>query len=121
MAYTIERRGARDYSAYLNLYGYVYGDMSNPEKRAEVIRSLRRRDARTLAAARCELWRGVRAMDTDEIRQALKVKRYQIEQCGSVRPWNVRNADIRMFRVLVTELARREGKRRSPRARECGE
>ncbi|MFF3453225.1 hypothetical protein ACFYXH_02630 [Streptomyces sp. NPDC002730] len=107
MGYTIERRGRRDYSAYLAMYGHVYGDMSDPARRESVIRSLRRRDGLTLAAARRELWREVTAMGTEDIRHALRVKRYQIEECGNVRPWNVRNADIRMFRTLSRELARR--------------
>lgn len=110
MAYTIERRGKRDYSAYLDQYGHMYGDMSDPEKRAEVIRSLTRRDALTLASARRELWREVTTLSTYAIRHELTVKRYQIEECGSVRPWNVRNADIHMFRMLTTELERRTGK-----------
>jgi hypothetical protein len=108
MAYTIERRGKRDYSAYLDMYGHVYGDLSDPVKRAEVIRSLTRRDALTVASARRELWREVTVMSTEDIRHALKVKRYQIEECGSARPWNVRNTDIHMFRMLTRELSRRQ-------------
>jgi hypothetical protein len=92
------------------MYGSAYGDMSDPLKRAEVIVSLKRRDGLTLASARRELWREVTTMSTPAIRHELTVKRYQIEQCGSVRPWNVRNADIHMFRMLTTELARRTGK-----------
>ncbi|MFJ3634614.1 hypothetical protein [Streptomyces sp. NPDC090112] len=46
-------------------------------------------------------------MSTDAIRQELQVKRYQIEQCGAYRPWNIRNADIHMFRMLSRELKRR--------------
>lgn len=99
----------RDYSAYLRMYGSVYGDLSNPEKRAEVVRSLRRRDALMLASARREHWREVTAMSTEDIRHALKVKRYQIEQCCPARPWNIRNADIHVFRVLRRELRAREG------------
>ncbi len=99
----------RNYSAYLDMYGSFYGDMSDPEKRAEVIRSLTRRDALTLSSARREHWREITAMSTDDIRRELLVKRYQIEQCGSVRHWNIRNEDIHTFRVLRRELRTREG------------
>ncbi|ARX87862.1 hypothetical protein SMD44_07344 [Streptomyces alboflavus] len=46
-------------------------------------------------------------MSMEDIRCGIKVKRYQIEECAGVRPWNVRNADIGMFRMLTTELKRR--------------
>ncbi|MFJ8930578.1 hypothetical protein ACIRLA_28720 [Streptomyces sp. NPDC102364] len=46
-------------------------------------------------------------MSTEDIQHAVKVKRYQIEECGSVRPWNIRNCDIHTFRLLRRELRAR--------------
>ncbi|MEN8656389.1 hypothetical protein ABCR94_38900 [Streptomyces sp. 21So2-11] len=48
-------------------------------------------------------------MRTANIVYALKVKRYQLDHCGAVRPWNIRNADIHMYRMLHRELRKREG------------
>lgn len=108
MNYVLTRRqGARDYAAYLDMYGSMYGDMSDPVQRAEVVRSLRNRDARMLAAVRREFWREVVAMSTLFIRDEIRVKRYQLDHCGAYRPWNIRNADIRTYRVLCRELKRR--------------
>lgn len=108
MRYTLTRReGEKDYSAYLALHGWVYGDMNDPVRRAEVVQSLRRRDALTVASARRELWREVVAMPTWLIREEIKVKRYQLDHCGAYRPWNIRNADIRAYRRLGRELKRR--------------
>lgn len=111
-AYKIEQRPQRDYAAYLSTYlatyGPVYGDMSDPLKRAEVIVMLRRRDGLTLASARREFWREVKAMSTEDIRDAIAVKTYQLDYCGDMRPWNIRNADIHEFRVLSRELKSRE-------------
>lgn len=107
--YTTERRPFNPdrYTPYLTLYGHIYGDMSDPVKRAETIVALRRRDALSLAATCRALREMVTATDTDDLRQELKVKRYQIEQCPAYRPWNVRNADIHQFRMIINELRKR--------------
>lgn len=104
--YQIERRpfSPTRYDSYLETYGSVYGDMSDPVKRAETITALRRRDAMSLASACRELRQGVRERSTDDLTHELRVKRYQIEECAGVRPWNIRNADIHMFRMIVNEL-----------------
>lgn len=106
--YVIVRREQRDYTQYLATYGDMYGDMSDSRKRAEVVLSLRRRDAISLAAARRIEWMQITGMETEDIRHAINVKRYQIDQCE--RPWNVKNCDIRTFRMLMTELRRRESR-----------
>lgn len=97
----------KTYGPYLDMYGHVYGDMSDPVKRAETITILRRSDALTLAAACRQLRAQVREMTTDDILQEMRVKRYQIEECADQRPWNIRNADIHMYRMLLNELTRR--------------
>lgn len=104
--YKIERRpfDPSRYDSYLNMYGTVYGDMSDPVKRADTVRSLRRRDALSLASACRELRKQVANADTADLLHELKVKRYQIEECASVRPWNIRNADIHQFRMIINEL-----------------
>lgn len=94
------------YDAYLDMYGTVYGDMSDPDKRADTVRALRRRDASVLASARRQLRENVANTPTDELHHELTVKRYQIEQCPD-RPWNVRNADIHTYRMIINELRRR--------------
>lgn len=96
--------GPKTYGPYLDMYGSVYGDMSDPVKRAETITTLRRRDALSLASACRQLREQVREMTTEDIRHEMRVKRYQIEECADVRPWNIRNADIHMFRMLLNEL-----------------
>lgn len=98
---------AGDYAEYLRMYGSVYGDMSDPVKRAETIAALRHRDAKSLASAHREHWRIMRGMTTEDLRHELTVKRYQIEHCAEVRPWNIHNNDIRTFRMIWNELARR--------------
>lgn len=88
-------------------YGSVYGDMSDPVKRAETITALKRSDALSLASACRQLRAQVSEMTTDDIRHEMRVKRYQIEDCAGMRPWNIRNADIHMYRMLHNELTRR--------------
>ena len=104
--YRTERRPftPERYEPYLTLYGHVYGDMSDPQKRADTITALRRRDALSLAAACRSLRQMVADTTTADLRQELKVKRYQIEECPAYRPWNVLNADKHMFRMIVNEL-----------------
>lgn len=106
--YTIDRgRPARDYETYLATYGNVYGDMSDPGKRADTVKALRRRDALTLAGARRRHRAEIAELDTDSLRYDARVKRYQIECCAHVRPWNIRNADIGTFRMIINELRKR--------------
>jgi hypothetical protein len=95
------------YTPYLTMYGHMYGDMSDPAKRAETIASLRRRDARSLASACRALREDVARTPTTDLLHELKVKRYQIEECVAYRPWNIRNADIHSYRMIVNELKRR--------------
>lgn len=99
--------GPKTYDAYLDMYGAVYGDMSDPVKRAEVIAALRRRDAMSLAAACRQMREQVREMTTEDIQHEMRVKRYQIDHCADMRPWIIRNADIHMYRMLCNELDRR--------------
>lgn len=107
--YRTERRpfDASLYDSYLQMYGRVYGDMSDPVKRADTVKALRRRDAMSLASACRELRAQVTATPTVELLHELKVKTYQIEECGHVRSWNIRNADIHMYRMIINELKRR--------------
>jgi hypothetical protein len=95
------------YGSYLERNGHVYGDMSDPAKRAEAITILRRRDAKSLAAIYRRQRRDVAEMTTEDIHYEMRVKRYQIEECANVRPWNIRNCDIHMYRMLHNELTRR--------------
>lgn len=102
------------YDSYLEMYGGVYGDMSDPVKRAEVVKMLRHRDAHVVASARRDLRRKIIERDTGDLIDELAVKRYQIEHCSAFRGWNIRNADIHQLRMIVNELRRREA---IPRAR----
>lgn len=107
--YRTERRpfSPERYTPYLTMYGHMYGDMSDPVKRADTIRALRRRDAKADAAACRALREMVAATSTDDLLHDLKVKRYQIEKCPAYRPWNILNADKHMFRMIVNELRTR--------------
>lgn len=107
--YRAERRpfDPERYAPYLTLYGHVYGDMSDPVKRADTITALRRRDALADAAACRALREMVAQTETPDLWQELKVKRYQIEECPAYRPWNILNGDKHMFRMIVNELRRR--------------
>ncbi len=97
------------YDSYLTMYGDVYGDMNDPAKRADTVRALRRRDAFSLAAARRAIRAELAEYTTGGLPAEAKVKLYQINECANVRPWNVREADIRTLRMIVNELRRREG------------
>lgn len=92
------------YNGYLALYGHVYGDMSDPVKRADTVAALRRRDALVQASACRSLRAMVAETDTDELVQELRVKRYQLDECGAYRGWSVRNADIHQLRMIINEL-----------------
>ena len=107
--YRTERRpySPERYTPYLTLYGHVYGDMSDPVKRADTIRALRRRDGKSTAAACRALRQLIADTPTDDLLHDLKVKRYQIEECPAYRPWNVLNADIHQVRMIVNELRTR--------------
>jgi hypothetical protein len=103
---------ARNYSAYLEMYGHAYGDMSDPVKRAETIAMLRRRDARALAAARRE----IRAEYGRRSTGALKSKAYEYWTClNSERisqyrykyAPHIRAVDLHNFRMILNELERR--------------
>lgn len=108
-SYRTERRPFTpdQYTPYLTMYGFMYGDMNDPEKRAETIRVLRRRDARGLASACRALREQVTQETTEDLLHEVKVKRYQIEECVAYRPWNIRNADIHTIRMIRNELKRR--------------
>lgn len=107
--YRTERRpfDPARYNSYLQMYGTVYGDMSDPVKRAETVTALRRRDAMTVSAARRELRQEVTDRTTDDLREQLPGLRYLIEECAHVRPWNIRNCDIHMYRMIINELKHR--------------
>lgn len=107
--YRTERRpfDPSRYDSYLASYGSVYGDMSDPVKRAATVRALRRRDAMMSAAGRRELRRMVAEKNTEDLLHDVTVKRYQIEDCATVRPWNIRNFDIHWLRMVANELKRR--------------
>lgn len=98
---------ASHYDSYLTLYGSVYGDMSDPVKRADTVKALRRRDARTVSAACRQLRAEVTDTPTCDLHHELTVKRFQIEQCADSRPWSIRNADIHTYRMIINELRRR--------------
>lgn len=108
-SYRTERRPFTPdrYTPYLTMYGFMYGDMSDPQQRAETIRVLRRRDARVQASARRALREQVAQEATDDLVHEVRVKRYQIEECVAYRPWNIRNADIHTIRMIRNELKRR--------------
>lgn len=95
------------YDAYLDMYGDMYGDMSDPVKRADTVRALRRRDAFALAAARRTARSQVEQYTTGDLLAEARVKLYQINECADLRPWNVREEDIRTLRMIVNELHRR--------------
>lgn len=107
--YKAERRpfDPARYDAYLKMYGSVYGDMSDPVKRADTIKGLRRRDAKILSSARRALRREIGELEIKDLTDELAVKLYQIEYCSGVRGWNIRNADIHRLRMIVNELRRR--------------
>ncbi|MFG3343372.1 hypothetical protein [Glycomyces sp. NPDC048151] len=97
----------RNYDAYLEMYGHVYGDISDPVRRAETIASLRKRDAMQLASARRECRAIIARKSTLTLICDRRVKVYQIEQCANVRPWNVIRSDIHDLRMIDNELRKR--------------
>lgn len=102
----------KTYDAYLELYGYAYGDMSDPAKRAETVAMLRRRDARTLASA-C---REIRAKISKYSRKRLVKEHHTYvwlttsEHCERFRyqgSAHMRAVDVHHLRMLVNECRRR--------------
>ncbi|MEU6246431.1 hypothetical protein [Glycomyces sp. NPDC047010] len=101
------KRVKRTYDAYLEMYGHVYGNMSDPIRRAEVVASLRQRDALQLASARRECRAIIGRKSTLTLICDRRVKVYQIEKCAHVRPWNVIRSDIHDLRMIDNELKKR--------------
>lgn len=109
---------ARNYDAYLATYGDVYGDMSDGVKRAETIAMLRKRDARVAASARRELWRECQRRTTEDLAEAIRVKRIFLEipemavrryGDGAFFNRNLFNVDTWYLRMWRTEMRRRNG------------
>lgn len=107
--YRTERRpfSPERYTPYLAMYGHMYGDMSDPVKRADTIAALRRRDAKAVASACRALRQLVADTATADLLHDLRVKRYQIEECSAYRSWGVLNADKHQFRMIINELRKR--------------
>lgn len=112
---------ARNYDAYLTTYGTMYGDMSDPAKRAETIAMLRRRDALTAASARRELWRECLEMSTEDLTEAIRVKgiffsnhEMHVRRYGKSIFFNenLYRVDCWYFRMWNNELSRRNGTHR---------
>jgi hypothetical protein len=102
----------KNYDGYLGLYGHVYGDMSDPVKRAETIAALRRRDALTLAAARRQVRAEISRYETDELISETRgyvwlttsedAKRYRYQGAS-----HLRKVDLHQLRMLRNECKRR--------------
>lgn len=107
--YKTERRpfNPSQYDSYLETYGSVYGDMSDPVARAEAIKSLHRAHMRRISAALREMRQVIGTLATDYLADEMILKQYQIEECSKVRGWNVRNTNICELRMIVNELRMR--------------
>lgn len=102
----------KSYDAYLETYGHMYGDMSDPIKRAQTVASLRKRDARVLASA----YREIRAKISKYSTKRLKKEHHKYvwlttsEHCERFRyqgSSHMRNVDVHQLRMLSNECRRR--------------
>ena len=99
----------RDDSDYLRMHGAVYGltPDSPPERVAQVVASLRRRDARVQAAARRELRAQIAMQSTPDLRQQVRAVAYLLTLSDGIRPAHIKRVDQSNLRMIMNELRRR--------------